>query len=315
MRRSEEMLARLPDVPPEFRDEFLDHVSVAAAREEIEACRRCALSDSTSPVPWSGAAGAEFVMVGEAPGATEEARGEPFVGKAGQLLRRTLEEAGIDVRRVVFGNVVCCRPPQNRFDVAEQVGAPEACRPHFVRMLSVSRAWAVALLGRRAQRAVFPQDSGVGARRGQLRWKNGRLYVVSWHPAYVLRNPAAADALRSDLVKLRQAVDGDERRWTGSELGAASWDALGRSTLSSDEREKLEKHFRRYGWVVVWSPVLERRVLIVSTQGVAVPEPWRSDPETVTFTAAEVVKVAAWGAGWLRRVATVKAELGAEVVG
>ena len=313
MKRSDEMLARLPDVPPEFRDEFIDHISVALAREAVEECRRCPLSESTSPVPWSGPPGAEFVMVGEAPGAEEERRGEPFVGRAGRLLRRCLAQAGIDESRVAFVNVVSCRPPQNRFADAETVDAPARCRVHFDRALTVSRGWAVALLGRQAQKAVFPADPGVGARRGSLRWKDGRLYLVSWHPAYALRNPSAVDTLTADLAKLRCAVDGDDRQWTGSELGAAQFAALGRVELTAADREKLEKHFRRHGWVMVHSPVLGRRVVIVRSQGVRVPD-WGGE-EPVRFTAAEVVKVSSWGAGWLRRVAWVKAELGAEVVG
>jgi DNA polymerase len=153
---------------------------------------------------------AEVLVVGEGPGAEEDARGQPFVGKAGQLLDRMLAEAGLE-GRVFITNTVFWRPPGNRTPTpAEQA----VCAPFVERAFALLKPKAVLLLGAASTKAVLGAGEGIMKTRGQ--WREWRLaegnvsapVMPTLHPAFLLRTPIAKKAVWADLLELAAKVDG-----------------------------------------------------------------------------------------------------------
>ncbi|KUK44296.1 MAG: Phage SPO1 DNA polymerase-related protein [Methanothrix harundinacea] len=171
---------------------------------EIRSCRRCPLSkDRTKAVPGEGPEWAEILLVGEAPGRDENLAGRPFVGRAGSVLDRCLEEAGIDRSRIFITNAVKCRPPNNRRPKNDEV---EACRPYLEAQIELVQPKVVILMGNAATKAVLDLE-GVTSLRGRL-FKE--IYLVTFHPAAVLRNGNLREVFISDLLAAKDKVDG---RW------------------------------------------------------------------------------------------------------
>lgn len=162
-----------------------------ALRESIAACSACDLCrDRRQAVPGVGDEKADWLFVGEGPGAEEDARGEPFVGQAGKLLDAML--AAIDLGRgdnVYIANAVKCRPPANRTPEAGEIAA---CRPWLRRQIALLRPKLIVLLGRAAVHAVLGEERSLGGSRGKrFEYRDGELVVpvvVTYHPAYLLRN-------------------------------------------------------------------------------------------------------------------------------
>ena len=155
----------------------------------------------------------EVLVVGEGPGAEEDARGEPFVGKAGQLLDRMLKEAGLE-GRVFITNTVFWRPPGNRTPTpAEQA----VCAPFVERAFALLKPKAVLLVGAAASKAVLGVDEGIMKLRGQ--WREWRLAeggvsapaLPTLHPAFLLRQPMAKRQAWADLLSLAARLDGQAR--------------------------------------------------------------------------------------------------------
>jgi DNA polymerase len=165
--------------------------------EEIKTCYRCPLAGGrTKTVPGEGPGRAGLLLVGEAPGKDEDRAGLPFVGRAGSVLDRALKEAGIDRAEVFITNVVKCRPPDNRRPKKEEV---EACRPYLESQIEIVGPKVVILMGNAATKAVLGVE-GVTNLRGQL---FSDLFLVTFHPAAVLRNRDLEGALVSDLSAAR----------------------------------------------------------------------------------------------------------------
>jgi DNA polymerase len=187
-------------------------VSDAAARRErlvqvyreAEACRRCPLHATRTKVVFgSGNADADLMFVGEAPGAEEDRRGLPFVGRAGQLLGRLLEEIGLSRDDVFITNVLKSRPPGNR---DPQPGEIEACRPYLFEQIRLIEPRVLCTLGNFATKLLTRNPSGITRVRGtpQVHELGGREVFVMplLHPAAALRTPAMAETLRGDFAKL-----------------------------------------------------------------------------------------------------------------
>ena len=167
---------------------------------EINTCRRCALSKSRSrAVPGEGSAGARLMLVGEAPGREEDESGRPFVGRAGRLLTRMLGEAGVSRGEVFITSVVKCRPPNNRRPKKKEI---RACLPYLRRQLAAVDPRVVLLLGGVAAEAVLGIRK-VGEARGRPVGK-GRTYLVTYHPAAVLRNVNLLPYLGEDIRLARE---------------------------------------------------------------------------------------------------------------
>jgi len=158
-----------------------------ALKSAVAACEACALCRTRSHTVFGvGDERAAWMIVGEAPGAEEDARGEPFVGQAGRLLDSML--AAIALRRgedVYIANVLKCRPPGNRnpepFEVAQ-------CSPHLVRQIELIRPRLVLALGRAAAQLLLNTDASIASLRGKLFRYQGVTTIVTYHPAYLLRN-------------------------------------------------------------------------------------------------------------------------------
>ena len=164
-------------------------------RAMVSACRRCRLCDArTQTVFGVGAPRAPLMVVGEGPGADEDAQGEPFVGRAGKLLDEMLRAIGRSRQEsepdkaVFIANVVKCRPPQNREPAEDEA---EACRSYLEQQLRLVQPRLIVALGRVAAQRLLVTDAALSKLRGQMhRWgPEGTPLFVTYHPAYLLRSP------------------------------------------------------------------------------------------------------------------------------
>ena len=156
-------------------------------KSQVAACTACQLCKTrTNTVFGVGDERAEWMIVGEAPGAEEDARGEPFVGQAGRLLDNMLAAVGLARgANVYIANVLKCRPPGNRNPEPFEV---EQCSPHLVRQLALIRPKLILALGRFAAQTLLGTDASIASLRGRQFQYQGVPLIVSYHPAYLLRN-------------------------------------------------------------------------------------------------------------------------------
>ncbi|MGQ0586348.1 MAG: uracil-DNA glycosylase [Gammaproteobacteria bacterium] len=175
----------------------------------VAACRLCRLCETrTNTVFGVGPRQAPLMVVGEGPGADEDARGEPFVGRAGKLLDEMLRAIGRSRATDTFiANVVKCRPPGNR-DPAEDEA--ERCRPYLEQQLRLVRPKLIVALGRIAAQRLLATDTPIGKMRGQsYHWGPDRTpLMVTYHPAYLLRNPADKARSWEDLKRIHRFLAG-----------------------------------------------------------------------------------------------------------
>ena len=142
---------------------------------------------------------ADIMFVGEAPGVEEDAAGEPFVGKAGQLLTKMIEAMGLSREKVYIANVVKCRPPGNRNPELDEI---EACSPFLYRQLDAIRPEVIIALGKFAAQTLLQTNVGITALRGKFCIYRGVKVMPTFHPSYLLRNPAAKREAWADLQKV-----------------------------------------------------------------------------------------------------------------
>jgi DNA polymerase len=175
-------------------------------QREVAACRRCErLAETrTQTVFGAGDPGARLCFLGEAPGADEDRRGEPFVGRAGQLLTDIIQK-GMGLRRdeVYILNVLKCRPPGNRTPSAEEVAN---CRGYFERQLDAIRPAFICCLGAVAAGALLQTTTPVGRLRGRFYDYHGAQVMVTYHPSYLLRSPGAKKDTWEDIQMLMRAM-------------------------------------------------------------------------------------------------------------
>jgi uracil-DNA glycosylase len=171
----------------------------------VASCTRCPLySTATNPVPGEGSATADFMCVGEAPGATEDETGRPFVGAAGQLLTKIL--AAIELRRedVYIVNVLKHRPPGNRNPRPEEV---QACSPYLIRQIELIRPKVILALGTFAAQTLLETKLSIGKLRNQIHRYYGVPLIVTYHPAALLRNPSWKRPAWEDVKLARRILD------------------------------------------------------------------------------------------------------------
>ena len=182
---------------------------LARLREQVASCRACGLCESrTQTVFGVGPDRAKWMVVGEAPGAEEDARGEPFVGQAGRLLDDMLAAIGLTRERDVYiANVLKCRPPRNRDPQPDEV---ERCEPYLRRQVELVGPEVIVVVGRFAAQSLLGSDASIASLRGRLhRYAvGGRVVpvVVSYPPAYLLRNLPDKARAWADLCLARDAV-------------------------------------------------------------------------------------------------------------
>jgi len=174
----------------------------------VSTCRACALhAGRTQTVFGVGDRTAEWLFIGEAPGAEEDRQGEPFVGRAGQLLNSMLFAIGTSRDKVYIANILKCRPPNNRDPQPEE---SRCCRPFLDRQIALIGPKIIVALGRIAAQQLLQTDTPIGRLRGRLHQHtiDGRRIpvVVTYHPAYLLRSPQEKVKAWADLQLARQAA-------------------------------------------------------------------------------------------------------------
>jgi DNA polymerase len=171
--------------------------------DEVAACEQCAelVAHRTQTVFGVGNPQTRLCFFGEAPGADEDRQGEPFVGRAGQLLNKIIEACGMRREDVYIMNVLKCRPPNNRDPAPSEVGN---CRGFFERQLDILRPEFICCLGKPAMASLLgtPPSVSLGRMRGQFHRYRGSKVIVTYHPAYLLRNPAAKKDTWEDMKLL-----------------------------------------------------------------------------------------------------------------
>lgn len=173
---------------------------------EVKHCTRCGLSASrTQTVFGVGNRQAELMVIGEAPGADEDRQGEPFVGRAGQLLNAMLRALRMPREQVFIANVLKCRPPGNRDPLPEEVSC---CLQYLHRQVALVRPKLLLAVGRIAAQNLLATDTPIGKLRGQMHMfgKPGTPLVVTYHPAYLLRSPGEKRRAWQDLLFVRREL-------------------------------------------------------------------------------------------------------------
>ena len=172
-------------------------------RSAVAQCTACALhAGRTQTVFGVGNPGADWMIIGEAPGAEEDRQGEPFVGRAGKLLDEILASVGLDRNTVFIANILKCRPPGNRDPHADEAAA---CRGFLERQIAWVRPKLILAVGRIAAQQLLQCETPVGRLRGQAHELSGSgiPVVVTYHPAYLLRSPGQKRKVWEDLCLAR----------------------------------------------------------------------------------------------------------------
>jgi DNA polymerase len=178
----------------------LDELSTA-----VSTCRLCTLfRDAKNPVPGEGNPNADFMCVGEAPGATEDELGRPFVGQAGQLLDKILAAIKLSRHDVYICNVLKHRPPGNRNPMPDEV---QACSPFLLRQIELIQPKVIVAFGTFAAQTLLNTKEGIGKLRGRIHRYHGVPLVVTYHPAALLRNPAWKRPTWDDVQLARRLLD------------------------------------------------------------------------------------------------------------
>ena len=176
-------------------------------KQAVPACTKCGLHKGrTQTVLGVGDEDADWLLVGEAPGAEEDRLGEPFVGQAGRLLDNML--AAIDLKRganVYIANVLKCRPPGNRNPEPEEVAK---CTPHLLRQIELIKPKLIVAMGRFAAQTLLNTDATIASLRGRLHSFAGVPLIVTYHPAYLLRNLPDKSKAWADLVFAKKTMAG-----------------------------------------------------------------------------------------------------------
>jgi uracil-DNA glycosylase len=178
----------------------MEPMKLCTLHEMICACRLCDLSVSrTRAVPGAGPSPATIMLIGEAPGKEEDLTGMPFMGRAGKLLDNALAKSGLNRSEVFITSTIKCRPPKNRKPKKREI---DACRPYLNSQIAILNPKVVCLMGNTATSAVLGIQ-GVTSLRGQILQE---LFLVTYHPAAVLRNRNLMDEFVSDLKKASKAA-------------------------------------------------------------------------------------------------------------
>ena len=168
-----------------------------AIREEIGDCTRCALSRGRTKIVFGdGDPHAQLMFVGEGPGADEDAQGLPFVGRAGQLLNNMIAAMGLKREQVYIANIVKCRPPQNRVPEPEEA---HTCSPFLFQQIDVIRPQVLVALGATAALYLLGFKAPLATLRGRVHPCRGANLIVTYHPAYLLRDPRQKKEAWRDL--------------------------------------------------------------------------------------------------------------------
>ncbi len=177
---------------------------LAELERVVLACEKCRLSKTrTQAVYGVGNPNADLMFIGEAPGRDEDVQGEPFVGRAGQLLTDIIKAMKLTRNDVYIANVIKCRPPENRNPEPDEL---DACRPYIRRQVELIQPKVIVTLGRFALQSMLEKGYAISSVRGQWLDFDGIKVMPTYHPAYLLRNPAAKKDVWADMKKVMSAL-------------------------------------------------------------------------------------------------------------
>jgi DNA polymerase len=178
--------------------------ALAAVRELIGECQRCQLAQGRNKIVFAdGDANAQIMFVGEGPGADEDAQGLPFVGRAGQLLNNMIAAMGLKREQVYIANIVKCRPPQNR---KPEPAEANTCMPFLERQIEIVRPRVLVALGATAATYLLGMRGSIASMRGRIHDYRGIQTVVTYHPAFLLRDPTQKKEAWKDLQVAMSAL-------------------------------------------------------------------------------------------------------------
>jgi uracil-DNA glycosylase family 4 len=179
--------------------------SIDELNQHICECLKCPLGSTRIKFVFGvGSPHADIVVVGEAPGADEDAKGEPFVGRAGQLLNKILEAIQFKREEVFICNILKCRPPNNRDPLPEEI---ESCEPYLWKQLELIKPKMILCLGRIAGQSLLKTNETLGSMRGRFHDYRGIKLMVTYHPAALLRNPNWKKPTWEDVQLFRKEYD------------------------------------------------------------------------------------------------------------
>ena len=179
-------------------------LNLAEVREELGECTRCKLHRHRTQIVFGvGNPNASLVFVGEAPGADEDAQGEPFVGRAGQLLTKIIQAMGMQREDVYICNIIKCRPPSNRTPETEEI---LACQPFLVKQLQAIRPKFICALGGPAAQTLLRTKEPISRLRGKFYDFHGIPLLPTYHPAFLLRNPYEKKTVWEDMKLLLREI-------------------------------------------------------------------------------------------------------------
>jgi uracil-DNA glycosylase len=190
---------------PHASEPWYDAKTLEELNAKISDCKKCPLWETRTKFVFGvGNPNAKLMIIGEAPGADEDKQGEPFVGRAGQLLNKMLVAINFQREDVFIANVLKSRPPNNRDPKPEEVAA---CEPYLFKQIALIKPKFILCLGRIAGQNLLKTNDTLGKMRGQIFDFNGIQTIVTYHPAALLRNPDWKHGAWEDLQKLRRMYD------------------------------------------------------------------------------------------------------------
>jgi DNA polymerase len=209
--RREPLWSKRPETPEPEKTPLVQitrspEEALRAIREDIGDCVRCKLHGlgRTQIVFGVGNPRADLMFVGEAPGADEDIQGEPFVGRAGQLLTKIIEAIGLKREDVYIANVLKCRPPGNRNPEPDEV---EQCEPFLLRQIDVIKPKVIVALGKFAAQCLLKTNDPITRLRGREYKFRDAVLMPTYHPAYLLRTPSAKREVWEDMKRVKAILN------------------------------------------------------------------------------------------------------------
>jgi len=179
--------------------------SLESLRNEVLNCKRCSLHKTRHNVVFgSGNPKAGLMFIGEAPGQDEDLQGLPFVGRAGQLLTKIIEAMGLKREDVYIANILKCRPPNNRIPLPAEIAA---CEENVKKQAGLIKPKVICTLGKFASQTLLKTETTISVLRGHFQEYNGIKVMPTFHPAYLLRNPADKKLVWADMKKVMKQLN------------------------------------------------------------------------------------------------------------
>ncbi|MCX5668053.1 MAG: uracil-DNA glycosylase [Candidatus Omnitrophica bacterium] len=189
---------------PDTRYAIHNTSDLDSLKTEISGCKRCSLHRTRhNTVLGAGNPKAELMFIGEAPGEDEDLHGLPFVGRAGQLLTKIIEAMGLKRSDVYIANILKCRPPNNRPPLPAEI---EECEDILKKQIGIIKPKIICTLGKFASQTLLRTETTISALRGNFKEYNGIKLMPTFHPAYLLRNPADKKLVWQDMKKIMKEL-------------------------------------------------------------------------------------------------------------